>query len=165
MMLALNSEMLDAGLEAFLESGPENGVFYYMQDWQALILFAILLIALVYALIRNAATYEIPVHAEHAEGGDHSGASQSGSQVISPDDLTIVEGIGPKTQAVFKSAGITTLRELAATEVRKLDEILDAAGLRLGDPGTWPQQAKLAADGKLDELDELQRRLKGGRAA
>jgi hypothetical protein len=32
-------------------------------------------------------------------------------------------------------------------------------------PTTWPQQAKLAADGKWDELKKLQDELKGGKKA
>jgi len=31
------------------------------------------------------------------------------------------------------------------------------------DPGTWGQQAQLAAEGKMDELKALQDDLKGGR--
>jgi hypothetical protein len=30
-------------------------------------------------------------------------------------------------------------------------------------PGTWPKQAKLAADGKWEELETLQKQLKGGK--
>lgn len=147
-----------------LENSPENGSFYYMQDWQAMILFLVLMVILVYALIRNAAVYEVPVHASHGDGREHTAVEHASAPFVSPDDLTIVEGIGPKTQAVFRSAGITTLQDLASSDVEVLQEILDAAGLRLGDPGTWPEQAKLAAEGKMDALDQLQRRLKGGRA-
>ncbi|MBK6998048.1 MAG: hypothetical protein IPH31_25365 [Lewinellaceae bacterium] len=52
----------------------------------------------------------------------------------------------------------------AATEER-LKEILDAAGPRyqIHDPSTWPAQAKFAADGKWDELNEYQEMLIGGR--
>lgn len=84
-------------------------------------------------------------------------------KAIIPDDLTIVEGIGPKTDAVLKAAGIKTLAELGQTDVAKLLDILKAAGLRLGDPTTWPEQAALAAAGKLDALSALQETLKGGR--
>lgn len=80
-----------------------------------------------------------------------------------PDDLTIVEGIGPKTDAVLKAAGIQTLAELSVTDAARLREILRAADLRLGDPTTWPEQAALAAAGKLEELQALQATLKGGR--
>ena len=80
-----------------------------------------------------------------------------------PDDLKIIEGIGPKISSVFQAAGIATLAQLAATEVDELKRILREANIRLGDPETWPEQAGLAAEGKWDELAALQDSLKGGR--
>ncbi|MCB9207709.1 MAG: 50S ribosomal protein L17 [Ignavibacteriales bacterium] len=81
------------------------------------------------------------------------------------DDLSKVEGIGPKISELLQNAGITTFAQLAETEVEKLNEILAEAGGRYKshDPSTWPQQAKLAADGKWDELKALQDELDGGR--
>ena len=82
------------------------------------------------------------------------------------DDLTKIEGIGPKIGEVLAAAGIGTYIELAAATVDKLGEILHEAGSRYAshDPSTWPQQAELAAAGKFDELKALQDELKGGRA-
>jgi hypothetical protein len=51
---------------------------------------------------------------------------------------------------------------LALTTVAKLDAILDAADLHLAQPGTWPEQARLAAVGSWEELTKLQDELKGG---
>jgi len=79
------------------------------------------------------------------------------------DDLTIIEGIGPKIASVLQAAGITSLTELAATDVGQLEEILTAAKLPLASPETWPEQAQLAAAGDLDGLKQLQDQLKGGR--
>jgi large subunit ribosomal protein L21 len=74
------------------------------------------------------------------------------------DDLTIVEGIGPKIDGLFKDAGITTFSQLADTSVDKMKEILHAAGPRyqMHNPGTWAEQAALARDGKMDELKAWQ---------
>ncbi len=74
------------------------------------------------------------------------------------DDLKKIEGIGPKIAEHFNNAGIFTFVELANTEVSKLQEILTAAGPRykMHNPGSWPKQAKMAADGKWDELKEWQ---------
>lgn len=80
-----------------------------------------------------------------------------------PDDLKVVEGIGPKISSVLQAAGITTWAQLAATDVDELKRILAEAKIRLGDPGTWPEQAGLAAEAKWDELAALQDGLKGGR--
>jgi len=81
------------------------------------------------------------------------------------DDLKIVEGIGPKIETLLKEGGINTWEELASAEVSRLKEILDAAGPRyqIHDPGTWPAQAKFAAEGKWEELKEYQDMLLGGR--
>jgi hypothetical protein len=80
-----------------------------------------------------------------------------------PDDLVIIEGIGPKIASVLAEAGITTFAQLAQTEVSRLEEILQAANLRLADPASWGEQARLAAAGDFDGLNALQNRLKGGR--
>ncbi|HEY9078244.1 MAG TPA: helix-hairpin-helix domain-containing protein [Anaerolineaceae bacterium] len=80
-----------------------------------------------------------------------------------PDDLIIIEGIGPKISQVLANAGITTFAQLAEMEPAKISEILHSAGLRLADPTSWPKQAKLAAEGKMDELKAFQDTLKGGK--
>jgi small subunit ribosomal protein S1 len=81
------------------------------------------------------------------------------------DKLTTVEGIGPKIAELFNAAGIHSFQDLADTSVDRLKEILEEAGPRykMHDPTTWPQQAKFAAEGKMDELKEFQDSLKGGR--
>ncbi len=78
------------------------------------------------------------------------------------DDLKRIEGIGPKTVAILKEAGITSFQALAALKPEEIKEILRAANGR-GVPTTWPQQAKLAAAGNWDALSKLQGELKGGR--
>ncbi len=80
------------------------------------------------------------------------------------DDLKKVEGIGPKIAGIFVEAGIDTFAKLAKTDVAKLKEILAAAGPRYAskNPNSWPKQAKMAAEGKWDELKEWQDNVKGG---
>ncbi|MEW5960533.1 MAG: helix-hairpin-helix domain-containing protein [Chloroflexota bacterium] len=82
-----------------------------------------------------------------------------------PDDLTKIEGIGPKISGLLQAAGIKTFAALSNTAVDKLQELLTSAGptFKLADPTTWPEQAKLAAAGEWAELEALQDRLKGGR--
>jgi predicted flap endonuclease-1-like 5' DNA nuclease len=82
-----------------------------------------------------------------------------------PNDLKIVEGIGPKIEGLLKDAGINTWSDLAAASVDKIKEILAAAGdrYRLAKPDTWPKQAGLAAEGKFSELQEYQDFLDGGK--
>jgi large subunit ribosomal protein L21 len=81
------------------------------------------------------------------------------------DDLTKVEGIGPKINEIFQKGGINTFAALADAKVDTLSALLKAAGPRFSThkPDTWPQQAALARDGKWDELKALQDALDGGK--
>ncbi|GAB2573046.1 50S ribosomal protein L17 [Spirosoma areae] len=81
------------------------------------------------------------------------------------DDLTLIEGIGPKIAELLNNAGITTFAQLADAEDETVQQVLAEAGPRFNihDATTWNEQAVLARDGKLDELNELQARLKGGK--
>ncbi|HAT66481.1 MAG TPA: 50S ribosomal protein L21 [Flavobacteriaceae bacterium] len=77
------------------------------------------------------------------------------------DDLKKIEGIGPKIAETLTAAGIATYADLAKAKPAKIAEIIaDVRGSHV--PDTWPQQAQLAADGKWDELKELQDKLDGG---
>jgi predicted flap endonuclease-1-like 5' DNA nuclease len=82
-----------------------------------------------------------------------------------PDDLLIVEGIGPKISELLNQSGIYTFAQLAGTSIERLRAILDAGGsrFRIADPGTWPTQALLARDGYSDALKALQDSLRAGR--
>ncbi len=79
------------------------------------------------------------------------------------DDLKKVEGIGPKIAETLIAAGISTFAELAKADATKISEIIaDVRGNHVTD--TWPAQAKLAAEGKWDELKKWQDELDGGKA-
>jgi subtilisin-like proprotein convertase family protein len=79
------------------------------------------------------------------------------------DDLTKIEGIGPKINELLNKGGINSFEDLANAKNDTLKKILDDAGPRfkMHDPGSWPRQSKLAADGKWDELKKLQDELDG----
>ena len=73
-----------------------------------------------------------------------------------------IEGIGPKIAETLVAAGIATYADLSKTKPAKISEIIE--GVRGNHvPDTWPEQAKLAADGKWDELKALQDKLDGGK--
>ena len=80
------------------------------------------------------------------------------------DDLTKIEGIGPKAAEALVNAGVETYAKLAKAKADKIKEILTEASSRMAhlDPTSWPKQAKMAADGKWDELKEWQDNTKGG---
>ncbi len=81
------------------------------------------------------------------------------------DDLKVVEGIGPKIELLLHGAGIHSFTELAETSVERLKEVLTNAGdrFRMHDPSTWPEQARLAAEGDMGKLKNYQEFLSGGR--
>ena len=81
------------------------------------------------------------------------------------DDLTKVEGIGPKIMGLLNDDGIWSFRQLSQSTESHLQEILNNAGprYRMHNPGTWPRQAEMAAAGRWEELTRWQSELKGGR--
>lgn len=84
---------------------------------------------------------------------------------VKQDDLTVVEGIGPKIQQLLHENAIKTWLQLSKTSVDALQAILTSAGekYRIHEPRTWPKQAEMAAAGKWDELQQYQEYLDGGK--
>ena len=85
---------------------------------------------------------------------------------VKRDDLKVIEGIGPKIEKLLNKDEIYTWEELAQAPLDRLRKILSGAGehYRIHDPKSWPDQAKLASEGRWEELDELQEVLLGGRS-
>jgi len=81
------------------------------------------------------------------------------------DDLKKVEGIGPKIQELLNNDGIWSFMQLSEATVNRLKKILDDAGprYRMHTPETWSEQAKMATEGKWEELKIWQDNHKGGR--
>jgi predicted flap endonuclease-1-like 5' DNA nuclease len=84
---------------------------------------------------------------------------------IKVDDLKLVEGIGPKIEALFHKAGLKTWASVAKSNPVRLKEILVAAGERfqMHNPGTWPKQCQMMVDDKWKELKAYQEKLDGGK--
>jgi len=93
---------------------------------------------------------------------EQAAPEQAAPEQAAPDDLTRIEGIGPKIAAVLQAAGVRTFAELAALSVDQIKAILEGR-VRIARPDTWPEQAALAAAGDWDGLTALQNALKGGR--
>ncbi|OMP32074.1 hypothetical protein [Mangrovimonas sp. DI 80] len=85
-------------------------------------------------------------------------------KVVKENDLTIVEGIGPKIQELFHKHGVHTWKALSECSVPKCQEVLDDGGeaYKIHNPKTWPKQALLAYEGKWKELFDWQQELDGG---
>ncbi|MEO8960622.1 MAG: 50S ribosomal protein L17 [Ginsengibacter sp.] len=88
-----------------------------------------------------------------------------GALEVKNDDLTKIEGIGPKVAETLHEAGITTFAKLAESKSEDIQGILDKydGNFNAQNPTSWPEQSQLAADGKWAELKELQDKLIGGR--
>jgi len=82
----------------------------------------------------------------------------------SSDDLSKIEGIGPKAATALVEGGIASFSDLAEASVEDIQKILEEAEGRFSSlkPATWSKQAILAADGKWDELKTLQDNIDGG---
>lgn len=87
------------------------------------------------------------------------------NNLLRADDLTLIEGIGPKIKMLFHNAGITTWYQLSQKTPDQLNEILlkSDLGLQMHDPLTWPEQARLAHNAEWEKLKTWQDELKGGR--
>lgn len=81
------------------------------------------------------------------------------------DNLTKIEGIGKKIESLLYKNNIHTYKQLSKATIKSLKEILETGGSKyaMHNPGTWPKQAKLAAQAKWDDLELLQKKLIGGK--
>jgi small subunit ribosomal protein S2 len=65
--------------------------------------------------------------------------------VADPDDLTKIDGIGPKYAKVLLDADVTTYAQLAAMDAETVQNIFRVATGRAPDPTSWIEQAGLIA--------------------
>lgn len=81
-----------------------------------------------------------------------------------PDNLTKVEGIGPKMAQALIAAGIDSFAKLAAVDEATLHAAIEAAGMKFAPSlPTWPLQAKYLAEGDIEGLKQYQQQLVSGR--
>ena len=78
-------------------------------------------------------------------------ASASKKSAKQGDDLTMIEGIGPKMAAALIAAGIDTFAKLADASEDDLRTAIQQAGMNFAPSiPTWPKQAKYLVDGDMD---------------
>lgn len=96
---------------------------------------------------------------------DAQSAKAAFGKRVKPDDLKLVEGIGPKIEGLFHNFDIKTWKALSETSVAKCQEVLDSGGDRykVHDPASWPMQAKMAYEGKWKALVKWQVQHKHGK--
>jgi ribosomal protein L19 len=102
----------------------------------------------------NAASNTVEVEAKTDEKAETE-------EAVEKDDLTKIEGIGPKISEVLNKGGITTFAQLADAKDEDTQEMIkEVKGNHQA--GSWNEQAALARDGGWDELKDLQDKLNGG---
>ncbi len=79
--------------------------------------------------------------------------------LMTPDDLTRIAGIDSKTASLLNTIGIGVFEQFAALTLEQLQTILAEAGIQARHMSTWAEQARLLSEGRLDELDALQKTL------
>ncbi len=81
------------------------------------------------------------------------------------DDLKQIEGIGPKVEKLLHEAGIRTFAQLAVAEPSHVMSILRASGSRYQthDSSSWAKQARLAQEGKWEQLRAWQQEMNQGK--
>ncbi len=141
-----------------------------INGWWVIVIFLALVVVISLLVLGNRQTPSIPpiASASHGHGYAEPGTSGVAEQVEIAeipllDDLTKIEGIGPKIATLLSEEGINTFQELANADTDILEQILDEARLAFIDPSTWPEQAHLANLQEWDALAKLQSELKGGR--
>jgi predicted flap endonuclease-1-like 5' DNA nuclease len=153
-----------------------------MQTWVLFVILLVVILIILWILLsgnavivdeEQAASDELPVvepepllqvEEEKAEENLEM-MEEPAAETIEPDDLKKIEGIGPKISILLGENGIFTFAQLAEQTPEQLQALLDEAGIRIADPTTWAEQAKLAAQDEWEQLADLQDNLKGGRRA
>lgn len=121
--------------------------------WLLLVVLIVFFIVVIVGWLTSRKNDDVPAEASEAEASSD------------PDDLTKLEGIGPKVAGILAEAGYDTYAKLAAAVADDVDAILKDASLQMMDPAGWIEQAELAAKGDMEGLEKLQDELKGGRRA
>jgi len=83
------------------------------------------------------------------------------------DQLEAIEGIGPKIAALLHDNGIHRFAQIAAMDPVEIADILRKGGseFAIARPYTWPFQARLLANGWLNEFVKVKGDLRAGRLA
>jgi predicted flap endonuclease-1-like 5' DNA nuclease len=99
-----------------------------------------------------------------SDGVDYAAARAAGYVISGPQNLEIIEGIGPVIAHLLRNNGIGTFSQLASAPLTALQSILDKAGsrFRTANPQTWAEQSALAAANRWADLRRLQDQLDAG---
>ncbi len=99
-----------------------------------------------------------------SDGVDYAAARAAGFLVSGPDNLEVIEGIGPAIGHLLRGNGVVSFAKLANMTQPSIQAILDKGGSRfsVANPQTWAEQAALAAANRWADLRRLQDELDAG---
>ena len=99
-----------------------------------------------------------------SDGIDYAAARAAGYVLSGPDNLEIIEGIGPSIAHLMRSSGVNSFAKLAGMSIAGLQTILDKGGprFRMANPQTLAEQAALAVANRWADLRRLQDALDAG---
>lgn len=131
------------------------------------------------APVEEAATVEDTTAGKQQVGGDAAAPAQdtleqvaaeavpvaaesSAAAPAADEDLTRINGVGPKLAEAMQAAGINTYAQIAGMTEDELNERLAATGVRYvkASVKSWPEQARFAAKADWDGLKNYQESLK-----
>ena len=111
--------------------------------------------------VEEAATEEAPESA--APKAEAAEAEVTGAASTEADDLTRIEGIGPKYAEALIAAGISSYADVAKASEEEFQKAAAAADMKNANSmATWAKQAQLLVDGDEAGLKALQDELDGG---
>lgn len=118
--------------------------------------------------LREYQDFMLGEHAQASSADSSSDSSVTKAASLSTsyvDDLTKIEGIGPKIEHLLNEAGILNFAQLASADRDTIKSILEKGGpqFKMHEPKTWPKQAQLADKAEWNELKAYQDELLGGR--
>lgn len=131
--------------------------------WWGWVIIIVVIFVLFWLVFRSRPEEEVKAPPAETPSRASETPVEAAAEPQKPDDLTLIEGIGPKINAILQAAEVHTFAQLAALKPERITEILTAGGIRLADPASWPEQARLAAAGEMQRLKAYQDTLKGGR--
>ncbi len=83
-----------------------------------------------------------------SEPAHHAASKPKAAPAAAPDDLTQLNGIGPRISSILAAGGVTTYEELEHTDPSALRKIIAQGGaLPPSSLDTWPTQASYAVRG------------------
>ena len=114
---------------------------------------------------RSADGYSPPeTKASGVKSFDVQSAVKHGIEISGPENIEIIEGIGPKIALIFRQNNLGTLHAIAASSEEHMHDLLARNEIKVANtPGTWALQAQLLVSHRWKDFIAYTDFLKDGR--